>query len=248
MFERAYRHINLKTLSVGIENLPTAFENFSILHISDIHVNTKTPQGALKNLVEAINTLEIDMVAMTGDIFDAKVNTINYKILSNIKHPVYFVSGNHDLLYARKELPSIIKELGFINMDNAITQFTKGSQTLQIVGLSDAFSQFFGIKREEKRLFSQLDATLPTILLAHQPKDVKFVKGFNIALQLSGHTHGGQIYPFGYVVRLFQPYLKGLHVKDKTKIFVTTGYGSWGFDFRFLTQSEIVLIKLTKES
>lgn len=249
-FEKAYSSTHLVTMSVGIANLPSSFEGFKLLHVSDIHITPKTPKAALFNLVDTINALDIDMVALTGDIFDAKIDTIesHYRILAQIHHPVYCVSGNHDLLFARKDLKSIIEKLGFINMDNRIITLTKGAQTLQLVGLSDAYSHFFGIKREEKTLFSKLDASKPAILLAHQPKDVKFVKNFNIALQLSGHTHGGQIYPFGYLVRLVQPYLKGLHVKGRTKVFVTTGYGSWGFDFRFLTPSEIVLIKLTKES
>jgi len=249
MFEKAYERLNFRKMMVGIENLPASFENFTIVHLSDLHVNAKTPLHALENLVTKINEQNIDMVALTGDLFDANPASIRaqLEILNRIKHPVYFVSGNHDLLFARKELAREIEMLGFTLLDNRIFTFCRGLDRLQLSGLSDAFSSYFGIKRQEKELFSNLNPDVPTILLAHQPKDIRFTKPFRIDLQLSGHTHGGQIYPFGYLVRLFQPYLQGLHRLGKTQIFVTTGYGSWGFNFRFCAPSEVVIIGLIKD-
>jgi len=248
LFEKAYARVNFKSLRVGIKNLPSSFENFTIVHLSDLHVNAKTPLHALEELVLKLNELEIDMVALTGDLFDTNPARIRAQLerLSHIKHPVYFVSGNHDLLFTCKELAREIEMLGFTLLDNRFITLKRGDEALQLVGLSDAFSRYFGIKRDPKKLFSELDAQIPSILLAHQPKDIRLTQTFAIDLQLSGHTHGGQIYPFGYIVRLFQPYLQGLHVKNKTQIFVTTGYGSWGFDFRFRTPSEVVILKLTK--
>ncbi|MBP1679712.1 MAG: putative phosphohydrolase [Proteobacteria bacterium] len=248
MFEKAYVRLNFKSLRIGIKNLPTSFENFTIVHLSDLHVNAKTPLHALENLVTKINERDIDMVALTGDLFDARAKYIKepLEILSRIKHPVYFVSGNHDLAYTRKQLTSEVSKLGFTLLDNRIITLNRGDESLQLIGLSDAFSRYFGIKRHEKELFAQLNTKLPSILLAHQPKDIRFAQQFSVDLQLSGHTHGGQIYPFGYIVRLFQPYIKGLHRQGKTQIFVTTGYGSWGFDFRFNAPSEVVIVTLTK--
>jgi len=249
MFEKAYVRLNFKSMRVGIKNLPASFENFTMVHLSDLHVNAKTPLHALENLIAKINERDIDMVALTGDLFDARTKYIkaHLEILSRIKHPVYFVSGNHDLAYTRKQLACEVSKLGFTLLDNRIMTLNRDGEALQLIGLSDAFSRYFGIKRHEKELFSTLDAQLPSILLAHQPKDIRFAKQFSVDLQLSGHTHGGQIYPFGYLVRLFQPYLKGLHRQGKTQIFVTTGYGSWGFDFRFNAPSEVVIVTLTKE-
>lgn len=248
MFEKAYTRLNFKRLRVGITNLPSSFENFTIVHLSDLHVNAKTPLPALEELVAKLGELDIDMVALTGDLFDANPARIRAQLerLSHIKHPVYFVSGNHDLLFTCKELAREIEMLGFTFLDNRIITLKRDDEALQLVGLSDAFSRYFGIKRDPKKLFSELDAKIPSILLAHQPKDIRLAHTFAIDLQLSGHTHGGQIYPFGYIVRLFQPYLHGLHVKNKTQIFVTTGYGSWGFDFRFKAPSEVVIIRLIK--
>lgn len=249
MFEKAYERLNVRKMMVGIENLPASFENFTIVHLSDLHVNAKTPLHALENLVATINDLNIDIVALTGDLIDTQPSKIraHLAILKKIKHPVYCVSGNHDLLFTCKTLAHEMDALGFTLLDNRLLTFCRGDDRLQLAGLSDAFSPYFGIKRHEKELFSNLNPDVPTILLAHQPKDIRFATPFHIDLQLSGHTHGGQIYPFGYIVRLFQPYLQGLHRDGKTQIFVTTGYGSWGLNFRFRAPSEIVIIRLTKD-
>lgn len=246
MFEKGYEKLNLKRMMLSIEHLPYAFENFTIVHLSDLHVNAKTPLHALETLVAKINELHVDMVALTGDLFDAKPSRIRpqLEVLKQIKHPVYFVSGNHDLLFTCKTLRTEIEALGFILLDNRMVMMHKEDARLQLVGLSDAFSAYFGIKRHEKELFTTLDPHLPTLLLAHQPKDIRFATHFRVDVQLSGHTHGGQIYPFGYIVRLFQPYLQGLHVKGKTQVFVTTGYGCWGFNVRFKAPSEVVIIRL----
>jgi len=250
MFEKAYERLNFNPVSIGIKNLPSSFENFTIVHLSDLHLNAKTPLPALVKLVDTINALNIDMIALTGDLFDSAPSKIRAQlgILKQMKHPVYCVSGNHDLAFARKHLADEITQLGYTLLDNQINTIEKDGEYLQLVGLGDAFSRYFGIKRHEKALLSKVNPSIPSILLAHQPKDIHFAKAFSIDLQLSGHTHGGQIYPFGYIVRLFQPYIQGLHRRGNTQIFVTTGYGSWGFNFRFRVPSEIGIITLKKEN
>jgi len=248
MFEKAYEQLNFKPMQVVLKGLPASFENFKIAHLSDLHVTASTPLDALRYLVDSLNALPLDMVALTGDLIDTDPQKIHMHlaILQDLAHPVYFVSGNHDLMFARHTLKAIIETQGFHMLDNQIILLTKGKETLQLVGLSDAFSKYFGIKRHEKELFSQLDPHQPTLLLAHQPKDFSYTKNLPMILQLSGHTHGGQIYPFGYVVRLFQPFIKGLHHKDERQIYVTTGYGSWGVKMRFLVPSEVPLITLKR--
>ncbi len=248
MFEKAYQQLNFKPMHVTLKGLPASFENFNIAHLSDLHVKASTPLDALTHLVNSLNALPLDMVALTGDLIDTQPQKIeaHLAILKQLKHPVYFVSGNHDLLFARQTLKQIIETLGFHMLDNRIVLLTKGNATLQLIGFGDAFSKYFGIKREEHELLKKLNPDYTTVLLAHQPKDFSLTKNSPITLQLSGHTHGGQIYPFGYVVRLFQPFVKGLHQKDTRQIYVTTGYGSWGVKMRFLVPSEIPLITLKR--
>lgn len=250
IFEKAYAHLHYRDVSVNVHDLPQAFESFKIAHLSDVHLTPKTPLDALARLVGSLNAKSLDMIALTGDLFDASPAklTSHLAILKHIRHPVYFVSGNHDLLYARHSLAPTIKELGFMLLDNRIVRLSRGEESLQLVGLSDAFSRYFGIPRNERTLFERLRQDVPSLLLAHQPKDVRFTKDACVALQLSGHTHGGQIYPFHHVVKLFQPYLSGLHRIDRRQLYVTSGYGSWGIKLRFLAPSEIALITLKKDT
>jgi len=149
-------------------------------------------------------------------------------------------------MFARHTLRAIIKALGFILLDNEMVLLTKGKEILQLVGLSDTFSQYFGIKRHVKELFLQINPHQPTLLLAHQPKDFSYTQKLPLILQLSGHTHGGQIYPLSYIVRLFQPFIQGLHQKNGRQIYVSSGYGCWGMKMRFLVPSEVPLITLKR--
>lgn len=249
LIEKAYESLNLREVSVYLAHLPCAFEGFRIAHLSDLHLTPKTPLVALQTLVETLNHQAVDIIALTGDLFDAPASLIQEQlgVLKQLRHPVYFVSGNHDLMYAKASLACLVKALGFIFLDNTIKHIEKKGETLQLLGFSDAYSRYFGVKRHERALLASLDTTLPTLFLAHQPKDVRFTPNTPIVLQLSGHTHGGQIFPFGLFVRLFQPFLKGLHRLGECQIFVTNGYGSWGLKMRFLAPSEIAIITLRKE-
>ena len=111
--------------------------------------------------------------------------------------------------------------------------------------MSDRFSKFFKIKRVEKSLVQELQhIKLPKIFLCHQPKDYKFGLDSNSSLALFGHTHGGQIFPFHFLVKLVQPFLKGLHYKNDMPIYVNSGIGTWGIKYRFFSQAEITIIEL----
>ena len=246
MFERGYASVHLNKLDVTLQRLPKAFESYTIAHLSDLHLTPKTPLASLERLVNTLNTLSIDMIALTGDVYDAPASSIKAQltILKQLKAPVYFVSGNHELIYLRHNMAHEIEQLGFHNLDNTCVLLEKEGACLQLVGLSDAYSGIFGLKRPLHALAKTINPTVCSLLLAHQPKDIHFATQHRIDLQLSGHTHGGQIYPFGYVVRLFQPYIKGLHKKESTQIYVNAGYGCWGINWRFFAKSEVAIITL----
>ncbi len=248
LFEKAYTHLYLKELDIAIAALPKAFEGYKIAQLSDVHLNAQTPLHALSALVERLNALELDMIALTGDLFDAHPDRLSpqLRLLKQLRHPVYFVSGNHDLVHAKDALSKTIAYLGFVMMDNQKCLLEKSGEQIQLLGFSDAYSRYFGIRRPIKTLLKSLDTSLPTLLLAHQPKDFHFSENIPIVLQLSGHTHAGQIFPFHYVVRLFQPYLYGLHRQENRQLYVTSGYGSWGIKMRFLAPSEVAIITLKK--
>lgn len=223
-----------------------SLEGLKILHLSDLHINKKTPIKSIQELIDMCSCIAYDFIALTGDIIDCKVHFIEaqLKLLNQLKN-VFYISGNHDLVYGIKELQKHLDK--FIFLDNATTFIEFNGYPIAIAGLSDRFSRFFRIKREEDKIIKFLQNNPNGILLSHQPKDYKIALQAKAALFLCGHTHGGQIYPFGYFVRIFQPFLHGLIYKNKTAIYVNKGLGNWGIDFRYKADNEITLIKLLKK-
>ncbi|MCG3702795.1 metallophosphoesterase [Aliarcobacter butzleri] len=232
---------------INIEVEDKKLDDLKILHLSDLHINKKTSIEKILELVNFCNSLEFDFCIITGDIIDTKVKFIKnqLEILNLLKKKVYYISGNHDLFYGLEDLK---KELtNFIFMDNETLKINYKNEIIHLAGLPDRFSKFFKIKREEKVVEDFLKNS-PSIFISHQPKDYKIALNSNSNLFLCGHTHGGQIYPFHYLVKLVQPFLAGLFYKNKTAIYVNKGLGTWGIDFRFKANAEITILKLITKS
>lgn len=232
---------------INIEVEDKKLDDLKILHLSDLHINKKTSIEKILELVNFCNGLEFDFCIITGDIIDTKVKFIKkqLEILNLLKKEVFYISGNHDLFYGLEDLK---KELtNFIFMDNETLKINYKNEIIHLAGLPDRFSKFFKIKREEKIVEDFLQNS-PSIFISHQPKDYKIALNSNSNLFLCGHTHGGQIYPFHYLVKLVQPFLAGLFYKNKTAIYVNKGLGTWGVDFRFKADAEITILKLITKS
>ncbi|MFY4758849.1 metallophosphoesterase [Aliarcobacter butzleri] len=232
---------------INIEVEDKKLDDLKILHLSDLHINKKTSIEKILELVNFCNSLEFDFCIITGDIIDTKVKFIKkqLEILNLLKKEVFYISGNHDLFYGLEDLK---KELtNFIFMDNETLKITYKNEIIHLAGLPDRFSKFFKIKREEK-LVEDFLKNSPSIFISHQPKDYKIALNSNSNLFLCGHTHGGQIYPFHYLVKLVQPFLAGLFYKNKTAIYVNKGLGTWGVDFRFKANAEVTILKLIAKS
>lgn len=232
---------------INIEVEDKKLDDLKILHLSDLHINKKTSIEKILELVNFCNSLEFDFCIITGDIIDIKVKFIKkqLEILNLLKKEVFYISGNHDLFYGLEDLK---KELtNFIFMDNETLKINYKNEIIHLAGLPDRFSKFFKIKREEKVVEDFLKNS-PSIFISHQPKDYKIALNSNSNLFLCGHTHGGQIYPFHYLVKLVQPFLAGLFYKNKTAIYVNKGLGTWGVDFRFKADAEVTILKLITKS
>ena len=232
---------------INIEVEDKKLDDLKILHLSDLHINKKTSIEKILELVNFCNSLEFDFCIITGDIIDTKVKFIKkqLEILNLLKKEVFYISGNHDLFYGLEDLK---KELtNFIFMDNETLKITYKNEIIHLAGLPDRFSKFFKIKREEK-LVEDFLKNSPSIFISHQPKDYKIALNSNSNLFLCGHTHGGQIYPFHYLVKLVQPFLAGLFYKNKTAIYVNKGLGTWGVDLRFKADAEVTILKLITKS
>ncbi|MEK6658504.1 MAG: metallophosphoesterase [Campylobacterota bacterium] len=236
-----FKEVNIKSQgSSGV------FCGLRIVQLSDLHLTKRVDVGYLKTLVRKINEQKPDLVIFTGDILQTKVLQVKEQIevFKGLEAKAYFVSGNHDMVYGIKELQAAMDKSNIICLDNEIVKLQIKDFELQLVGLSDRYSFLRGIKRPIKELFSKLDPNLPTILLAHQPKDIEHIGSHRIDVQLSGHTHGGQIYPLSLLVKLFQPYFSGLYIYKKTVLYVSNGVGYWGLNVRYKAQSEVAVLTI----
>lgn len=232
-------------LSISVRDKSLA--GLKILHISDLHIDEKTSKNEIIYLIDTLNNLNCDILVLTGDLIDCKTKKIEEKLLllKDIKHKVYFVSGNHDLVYGYETLKTILNQCKITILDNCFEYLEYKNTKYILAGLSDRFSKFFKIKRDETIFVEKLkDIKKPKIFIAHQPKDYIYALNTKSELFLCGHTHAGQIYPFGYLVRLVQPFLKGLHYKNNLAIYVNSGLGAWGLKYRFLSKPEITIIEV----
>jgi predicted MPP superfamily phosphohydrolase len=235
-----------KTIDISINKLPQKLEGLKILHLSDLHINKKTTIKMIDRLISTANSLEPNIIVITGDIIDVKASTIEDKLqlFKLLRADTYFISGNHDLMYGLDDLVDILSDWHINFIDNQFLQIEHNGESFYIAGLSDRFSKFFGYKRDVDKFIDQMREIEPLIFLAHQPKDYKIAQKSGASLFLAGHTHGGQIFPFHFLVKLVQPFLAGLHFKDNMSIYINRGFGNWGVNMRFLAPSEITLLKL----
>ncbi|WP_304543981.1 metallophosphoesterase [Sulfurimonas microaerophilic] len=221
--------------------------DFSIVQISDLHIGGLIDKEYVKESVIKINTLNPDLVMITGDLVDTEIESIAEIIveLNNIesKYGIYMVLGNHEYFH------NPYKIIDFIKTRTKVKLLLNESVTIEalkvnIVGVNDLFGYRTGILAPNfAKAFSQVDKNYPSILLSHQPKSLELLGSHKPKLILSGHTHGGQIWPFNHLVMLQQPYLKGLHTLDYGgKIYVNSGIGFWGPPMRLGSQAEIAYI------
>lgn len=221
--------------------------DFSVVQISDLHIGGLIDQEYVKDSVIKINTLNPDLVMITGDLIDTEIEAIADIIveLNNIdsKYGVYMVLGNHEYFH------NPYKIIDFIKTNTKVKLLLNESVTIEalpvnIVGVNDLFGFRTGVlKPDFFKAFTHINKNYPTILLSHQPKSLENLGPFKPELILSGHTHGGQIWPFNHLVMLQQPYLKGLHTLDYGgKIYVNSGIGFWGPPMRLGSQAEIAYI------
>lgn len=246
-FVNGFKYPAINKVSIKIKNLK---KPISIVHLSDIHLGKSIKKDFLERIVKSVNSSNPDIVVITGDLIDLKVKDIedNLDPLRDIssKYGTYFVLGNHEYFHGPYAIKSYIKSLGVKVLENESLVI---GENINLLGVYDISGYRFGyLKPDLSKALLKSDPNLPNILLSHQPKIVKYMRNEPIDLILSGHTHGGQIFPFGLLVLLDQPYLGGLYKhNEKTKVFVNKGAGYWGPPVRVLAQNEIVKIELIPE-
>ncbi len=220
--------------------------DFSIVQISDLHIGGLIDREFVKHSVEKINSLKADIVVITGDLIDTKIEAVKEAVLElthiRSKYGIYYILGNHEYFHNPLEIISFIKETNIkllLNESVAIHELK-----VNIAGVTDLFGYRAQLLEPDiDKAFQACDTQYKTILLVHQPRFIEELKTYKPDLILSGHTHGGQIWPFNHLVKLQQPYVKGLHkLPNHSFIYVNSGIGFWGPPMRLNSQAEIAYI------
>jgi predicted MPP superfamily phosphohydrolase len=215
--------------------------NLSIVQISDIHLGS-TSEKFLQRVIEKTNALEPNLIVITGDIADGYSERTQKVLqrLKDLKADVFFVTGNHEM-YAGAE--KVSDALGRANVKVLRNQLADCNE-IQIIGIDES-TDLQDVGWTVERL--NRDKSKFCVLLSHRPISPKVLSDMKINLELAGHLHGGQIFPFNYVVGLFGKYMSGLYKENGSYLYVTTGAGTWGPRMRLGSRSEIVLIRIRNE-
>ncbi len=232
----------INNVKVRIRDFP--LDRFTLVQLTDIHVGRTIKRDFIEDLVTRTNAMQPDMIAITGDLVDLPIDDIKEDLepLKELKAPSYFILGNHEYFHGAEAALEHVRSLGIRPLLNQAITVEKDGKQFNLVGINDLIGERFGeLPPDYERPFQQLDNNKPCIVLSHQPKSIERLNnGQRCDLMLSGHTHGGQIFPFGLLVMVDQPYLSGLHQHDADKqIFVSRGTGYWGPPLRILAPSEI---------
>jgi len=239
-------HPVVKTITVGIPNLPAQWENKRIVQISDAHLGFVHRESFISNIIEKVNSARPDMVVITGDLFDGINVNLESLVspLKNIEAPkgIFFVTGNHETYLGVEDAFAALKKTGVVNiLDDAVADV----DGLKVVGIGYPEQ---GKRKDIAAVLKSLQKEFqgyPTILLHHTPGYIKDVKNSGVNLQLSGHTHRGQLFPFEYIARLvYKKYEYGLHTQGAYTLYTTSGAGTWGPPMRTGNVPEITVITL----
>lgn len=247
----ANSRVKIKEITVKLQKLPKDLNKFKIVQLTDLHIGNFLKGSWLKEVVKSVNSLEADVIVITGDLVDGSVKDLSryIKELHHLKSKqgVYFVTGNHDYYSGADQWVDYLKSIGIIVLRNErVKIYHNNKSAFELAGIEDFHSYKFGNKSDIKKALLKRDINLPLILLAHQPASVEEASLMDVDLQLSGHTHGGQIWPFHYLVKIQQPFISGLHFykNTNTQIYISRGTGYWGPPIRLGAPAEITKIIL----
>lgn len=248
----AHRTPRVVEVSIPITGLPAAFEGFRIVQITDLHVGPTIRRPFAERVVRRVNELAPDLVALTGDLADGSVASLREDVapFGEIRAPFgkYFITGNHEYYSGADAWIAEVRRLGYDVLLNGRRVIRKGDEAILLAGVTDYSAGHFGSggassPRESLRGAPPLETR---ILLAHQPRSIHQAERLGFDLQISGHTHGGQYFPWRPFVYLQQPFVAGLHRRGDTLVYTSRGTGYWGPPLRIGSPSEITLFILTR--
>jgi predicted MPP superfamily phosphohydrolase len=245
------RRPRLVEVDIPVTHLPSALHGFSIAQISDLHVGPTIQRGFVERIVARVNDLNADLIAVTGDLVDGSVLDLSRHTAPlaglTARHGVYFVTGNHEYYSGERAWTAELRRLGLIVLKNQHVILQHDGASLLLAGVTDYSAHHFDSAQRSDPAAALIGAAAgerPKILLAHQPSSAKAAAAAGYDVQISGHTHGGQFWPWNLLVGYFQPFTAGLNRLHNLMVYVSRGTGYWGPPNRFVVPGEITRIRL----
>ena len=251
-FLNARRTAAVVRVDVPIPGLPPAWQGFTVAQISDVHVGPTIRQRYVRRIVDRVNTLQADVVAITGDLVDGRVNELAAQVapLADLRsrHGTFFVTGNHEYYSGAPAWIDELRRLGLTVLlnEHVVIAASDAGRPLVLAGVTDFSAGHFdpAHRSDPVRALAGAPPDAVRLLLAHQPRSAAAAADAGFDLQLSGHTHGGQFYPWNLFVRFQQPFTAGLHRWGTLWVYTSRGTGYWGPPNRFGSPSEITCLRL----
>lgn len=250
---QAMRVPPLKDIEVSIHGLPREFDGYSILQLTDLHISRLFPASWARAVVERSNEFGVDLIAITGDLIDGTLDARRADIepLRNLKatEGVYVISGNHEYIFGYSMWMTHFAALGLLSLENRHIVLDRDGSKLVLAGITDRASRHTGHPvRDLAGVLEGVPKGVTVILLDHQPSDARHAAKLGVALQLSGHTHGGQILGVDRLAaRANAGYVSGRYDVDGMTLYVNNGTALWpGFALRLGRPSELTRITLRR--
>lgn len=245
--------VALKNVKIALRKFPKELSGMRIVQLTDVHIGPMIGREWLEGIVARVNQLDADLVVITGDLVDGSVEALRHHVapLATLKSKrgVYFVTGNHEYYSGAASWIEHLETLGIRVLRNECVTIGEGAASFDLAGVDDhTGGQFIkGHGADVPKALAGRDPNRECILLAHQPKEIIEAAKLGVGLQISGHTHGGQVFPATLLVRLQQPFTAGLDRLGDTQIYVSCGTGYWGPPMRIAAPAEITLIEVSSE-
>jgi hypothetical protein len=240
----ALRAPERRRVEIPLVRWPKELDGFRIVQISDIHIGPLLGRRFAEQVVAQVNAMGPDLVAITGDLVDGSVRRLAADVEPfgslEARHGVFFVTGNHDHYSDADAWADHVAGLGLRVLRNERVCIRAGGVAFDLIGVDDHRGDWIGGGGEDlPKALDGRDPERPSVLLAHDPSTFKRASALGVDLQISGHTHGGQIWPFGALVRLAIPFVAGRYRRNGAELYVSRGTGFWGPPMRLFAPAEI---------
>ncbi|MGW6842331.1 metallophosphoesterase [Streptomyces sp. NPDC054958] len=235
---------SVKRVTVPLAKLPRAAHGFRIAVVSDVHLGPVLGRAHTRRIVDTVNRTRPDLIAVVGDLVDGSVADLGHAAeplrLLEARHGSFFVTGNHEYFSGAQQWIDHVRELGLNPLENA----RKELPHFDLAGVDDIQGEQEGKGPDFGAALGDRDRTRAAVLLAHQPVVIHDAVRHGVDLQLSGHTHGGQLWPGNYLAELANPTVAGLERYGDTQLYVSRGAGAWGPPVRVGAPSDITVVEL----